>query len=543
MVDLSYYNNEIDKILADIIGNESNILNKSFEESEMTAIINIITNTIRQYHKKLSKSKLKLIVTYLMEQKFRKYFIFDPHSEFNMKNKNSGENENDENDESLSLSFTDEGIYSCNNYINSELEQKPIRIESFNDLVSHRYDCIEMGNDKKRKLTQNNYNLIEKSNRIEEIKKIPQHEQQTTGWYEERNQCLTATAIATILDEDPYNYPIEILLDKCGRGKQFEENEYVHHGKKYEQVGNMFYSFRNNVKVGEYGLLRHNKYPFVGASPDGICEKTTNDGKLSKLVGRLLEIKFPKTRKINTKGKLDGDICPHQYYIQVQTQLFVTGMDECDFLQCKIDEYGSWQEFIDDSRRDVPGLSKITNLEKGCLIQLLPKKMAGGDPLNCLYNAKYLYQPDLHMTNEDIGKWISKEIFEFHQNELNKNYLVDRVIYWRLSYVTCYNIKADSEWFESKIPVIRQFWDYVLFYRSNNENLDALVEFVEKVGIKNSAEIFDRVHKDFVSVKKDSKYLPFYGERNKWRVIFDKKKESFQNYLNYRNRYSGNKIV
>ena len=46
-----------------------------------------------------------------------------------------------------------------------------------------------------------------------------------------------------------------------------------------------------NVKVDEYGLLQHDKYPFIGASPDGICDKTTLDGnKLTKLVGRLLEI-------------------------------------------------------------------------------------------------------------------------------------------------------------------------------------------------------------------------------------------------------------
>ena len=112
------------------------------------------------------------------------------------------------------------------------------------------------------------------------------------------------------------------------------------------------------------------------------------------MVGRLLEIKFPKTRKICTEGDLDGDICPHYYYVQVQTQLFVTGMDECDFLQCQIEEYDSWEEYFQDSNPNIPGLSKKTNLEKGCLIQLLPKKMIGtGDPKMCLYSAKYIYPP------------------------------------------------------------------------------------------------------------------------------------------------------
>ena len=128
--------------------------------------------------------------------------------------------------------------------------------------------------------------------------------------------------------------------------KTFIENEYVHHGKKYEEIGNMFYSFRNNVSVGEYGLIQHDKHTFIGASPDGICDKNTTDGhNLSKLIGRLLEIKFPAIRKIKMQGNLDGDICPHYYYVQVQTQLFVTNLDECDFLQCKVEEYESCGRF------------------------------------------------------------------------------------------------------------------------------------------------------------------------------------------------------
>ena len=60
-------------------------------------------------------------------------------------------------------------------------------------------------------------------------------------------------------------------------GVPFKENENVHHGKKYEQIGTMFYSFRNNVAVAEYGLIQHDKYEFIGASPDGICEKYAAD--------------------------------------------------------------------------------------------------------------------------------------------------------------------------------------------------------------------------------------------------------------------------
>src|SRR5690606_9969687 len=155
-------------------------------------------------------------------------------------------------------------------------------------------------------------------------------------------KCITATKVSTAIDEDPYEHPATLLLDKCGRGEPFVENKFVHHGKKYEDIGAMFYSCRNNVKMQEYGLLQDDRFPFIGASPDGICLKKTYDGNgLTKLVGRLLEIKFPATRPILTKGDLNGVICPRQYYLQCLTQMYVTKMDECDFLQCKVDEYDS----------------------------------------------------------------------------------------------------------------------------------------------------------------------------------------------------------
>src|SRR3984885_1784837 len=300
---------------------------------------------------------------------------------------------------------------------------------------------------------------------VYELKKIPQHEQKSNAWLKQRSVCLTATAVATALDEDPYKYPIELLFEKTNKGKPFIENENVHHGKKYEIIGNMYYSFRNNINIGEYGLIQHHTHNFIGASPDGICEKDTQCGmKLSKLIGRLLEIKFPKKRKINTSGELDGDICPHYYFVQVQTQLFVTQLDECDFLQCEIEEYETWDDFIKDSHQNIPGLSKATNLEKGCLIQLLPRKMINNESTQmCLYNSKYLYQPKLHMTINELEKWIAMEIINFPKNELSQNYMIDKIIYWRLKKVSCHLIKADINWMESKISHLKQFWEYILF--------------------------------------------------------------------------------
>ncbi len=148
---------------------------------------------------------------------------------------------------------------------------------------------------------------------------------------------MTATAVATALDEDPYKHPAELLLDKCGLGPVFVDNINVHHGKKYEPIGTMFYSFRNNILVEEYGLIQHSEKTFIGASPDGICSTKTADSRsLSKLVGRLLEIKFPKTRKITFHGDLNGDILPPLLLPSSSNPTVCYQLAECDFYNAKL---------------------------------------------------------------------------------------------------------------------------------------------------------------------------------------------------------------
>jgi len=367
--------------------------------------------------------------------------------------------------------------------------------------------------------------LLKKSYILNRISKIPQFEQKSEGWFNQRNNCLTATAIAAVLDEDPYKSPAEILLDKCFRGKPFVDNANVHHGTKYEKIGNMYYAEKNNINVLDFGLLQHELYSFIGASPDGICDNTCLDkSTLSTLVGRLLEIKFPKMRKIITEGKLDGEICPHYYFVQVQTQLFVTGLDECDFLQCQMAEYLDYDEFIEDTDPDNPGFSKTTKLENGCIIQLLPLKMIT-DPIsnNCIYNAKYLYPPKMHMSIKEIDEWILFEFKNFPENAMSKKYMIDKIIYWKFTKISCDLIKADTPWMSSKIPLLKQFWNYILFYRKHDDKLDLLEEYIKETGIKKSKIIFERVNKDYLESNPNCNYKPLYQVSSEWRIKYNRK--------------------
>jgi hypothetical protein len=87
------------------------------------------------------------------------------------------------------------------------------------------------------------------------------------------------------------------------------------HGTLLEPIARDLYDKTTSRTSHEVGLVQHREYPWLGASPDGITED-----------GILVEIKCPLTRKIEPK-------VPKHYWPQVQLQLEITDLEECDFVQ------------------------------------------------------------------------------------------------------------------------------------------------------------------------------------------------------------------
>ncbi|RYX78219.1 hypothetical protein EON71_01255 [bacterium] len=175
-------------------------------------------------------------------------------------------------------------------------------------------------------------------------------------------------------------------------------------------------------------------------------------------------------------------------------------------------------------------MSQKTNLEKGCVIQLLPIKMhKEKDPL-CLFSAKYLYPPSLHMSKKQEQDWINEQKKNFGKNNLSDEFFIDKVIYWRFKKIACNLIKADKKWMLSKIPELKQFWDYVVFYRKNASMLEDLVKYADNVGRENSSVIFEKINKDYLSVYPHLKTQPLYQTDTEWRKIYNKKKQMFAKY-------------
>ena len=148
-----------------------------------------------------------------------------------------------------------------------------------------------------------------------------QYPQRTPEWYEIRKGLMTASEAAGALDIKPFEgfkgSPREELLFKKlnnvpVRGMALE------HGVKYESEAAEFAMEILGEQMFEFGLIVHENYPWLAASPDGITSR-----------GFAVEIKCPMRRKI-----VPGHV-PHHYFPQIQVQLEVCDLDFCYFIQYK----------------------------------------------------------------------------------------------------------------------------------------------------------------------------------------------------------------
>ena len=125
---------------------------------------------------------------------------------------------------------------------------------------------------------------------------------------------ITASDIASAIGENHYE-SVDAFIKKKVLKTKWAGNAATAHGTILEPLVRDLYDERTGRKSHEIGLVRHREYSWLGASPDGVTED-----------GLLIEIKCPLTRKIEPK-------VPKHYLPQVQLQLEITDLEECDFIQ------------------------------------------------------------------------------------------------------------------------------------------------------------------------------------------------------------------
>ncbi len=284
------------------------------------------------------------------------------------------------------------------------------------------------------------YEFIDEQLKV--LRDKPQPAQRTKEWYEFRHKLITASNAYKAF-ESPATQN-QLIFEKCqplpiiDEGVKVVEtvnvNSTLHHGQKYEPLSVMIYEDVYKTNVGDFGCIQHEKFDFLGASPDGI-----NIDRNSPRYGRMLEIKNIVNREI------DG-IPKKEYWIQMQLQMEVCDLDECDFLETQFIEYSGYNDYINDKT--------IASLVLNGIISYFQTKE--GKPY-------YIYMP-LNIKNiEDINKWEEETI----ENYEKQGHTWIKNIYWKLEKMSCVLVLRNRQWFKQNIGTIEELWNTILKERQD----------------------------------------------------------------------------
>ena len=318
--------------------------------------------------------------------------------------------------------------------------------EDYSDILDDVIDELLLLRISERSPNYSENDISELTDKIKYLDTLEQPEQRTPEWYEFRQNRITASDFGIAYDMNPYTDKNKIILKKCGHEEPFVGNSAIKHGVKYEDVAIKIYEQRNNVSVSEYGCISHPTVPFIGASPDGICNYNS---KNKNYIGRMLEIKCPKSRK------LDGFVPPY-YFLQVQGQLETCELEYCDFLECIIKEYNNRDEFMNDVKPDCNHNYRECGMEKGVLIELYD-----------IDNNKSIYSYAAYKNCLDevsIQKW-EESIFKHCEENKNLEYI--GITYWKLTQYSCILVKRDKELWNDMVSKLQVIWDKILYHRDN----------------------------------------------------------------------------
>jgi putative phage-type endonuclease len=327
---------------------------------------------------------------------------------------------------------------------------------------------------------------------FDKLNSIKYPEQRTPEWFAQRDKKITASDAGVVVGDNHYEFPYRMIVKKTR--ETFQNNEATYHGKKYEDIAKAIYEYRMNVLTKEFGMVEHPIVMCIGASPDGIISPYKNNGiNLTELVGRMLEIKVPLRRMIKQDKTCRQDT-PY-YWDQVQLQLECCDLDECDFWQCNLSEYKDYEDFLEDTCKSEPFRSKTTSFEKGCLIQLLPKKFISHnteDYLSIVHeHAKFIHPPKIEMSPKDCKIWYEQEL----QN-LDKTFPemgLDRIVYWYLKKSKCETIQRDKIWFDENKGKFENMWEQITFVRSSESYKKLFLDFVDSTEFK-STNILNNIY-------------------------------------------------
>lgn len=253
---------------------------------------------------------------------------------------------------------------------------------------------------------------------VEGIFEKHQVEQRSEKWYEDMQHMITASEFSKLF-ESPRTRG-QMVLSKVQPpekrsnilAKPTEFLSPMDWGIRFEPVIRKHLEELWKCNIYECGRLKHPDNIPLGASPDGIITKLN---EIEDRYGRLVEIKCPYSREVGKK-------IPFDYWCQMQIQMEVTNLNECEYVEVEIKSNSpkNMNVKFDES-------SKIETM------YLLNKEDT------------YIYSYD------EEGK----------DNLLKHNYILVETIQYTIHKVHNVLVKRDVKWYESTKLIQEEFWNDV----------------------------------------------------------------------------------
>jgi putative phage-type endonuclease len=272
------------------------------------------------------------------------------------------------------------------------------------------------------------------------LKELPQPKQKTPEWYEMRHNLITASSINKIFTSQSQRN--SLIYEKC---KPYDTNDNsqknnwhatnsLQWGNLYEPISIMVYEDMNNTIVSDFGCIIHNKYKYIGASPDGI-----NTDPNCCLYGRMVEVKNIVNRDITGIPKDD-------YWVQMQIQMETCNLEECDFIETRFKEYDTPEDFFNDT----------TTKQRGIILCFIENNIPNSPPT-------YVYSKiNMDVSKQSVDNWIETEIIS-HSDKFD----LYQKRFWFLDEYSCVLVQRNHLWFNAAIPLIKETWDTILKERKD----------------------------------------------------------------------------
>ena len=266
-----------------------------------------------------------------------------------------------------------------------------------------------------------------KKAKVKAIQEAPQIPQRTEEWFKHFGKVVTASEFSALFTNTKRRR--DLVLSKVNPSTDSSTFQHacptssmtaLGWGIRFEPVVKQLLEHRDKCKLFEPGRLYHRTNTHLAASPDGLIAEASNPEQL----GRLVEIKCPYSRTIG------GEI-PSDYWIQMQIQMEVADIDECEYIEVElVSEKSNQTGPVDLSGTTYQGI-----------VYLLKKQVEEGEA----FDYKYIY-----------GDIDSQE-----RPEIPQGYECIETIPWGLKRWHRKIISRDRTWYESTKSWQDSFWNDV----------------------------------------------------------------------------------